>query len=355
MIRIALFSIVLLVACSSAPPGHAGSGVIVLYHHVSETTPAATSVTPEVFDRHLDYLEQHDFAVWPLERLLDEIHGDGDLPEKVVAITFDDAYESVHSQAWPRLKARGWPFTVFVNTDAVDAGHSPYMSWDQLRELAADGVAIENHSATHGHLARTEAGESERAWKRRVAEDLGKAHQRIEAEIGRAPTLLAWPYGEDAAELHEIAARDHRYSLAQRSGAAGPHHPRHSIPRYPLATGYDDLDRLALAVNSRALPVVAEASVPPLDRGAAENPEQLRLRLQPGDSYRAAQVNCFAASGQRLETRLHEDRLEIDLQPGRPGRNKVNCTAPAADGSGDFYWYSFQWLQRRADGSWPGE
>ena len=36
--------------------------------------------------------------------------------------------------------------------------------------------------------------------------------------------------------------------------------------------------------------------------------------------------------------------ISIDVEGiGRPGRNKVNCTAPASDGSGDFYWYAVQW------------
>ncbi|MCA1778876.1 MAG: hypothetical protein LC637_05710 [Xanthomonadaceae bacterium] len=37
---------------------------------------------------------------------------------------------------------------------------------------------------------------------------------------------------------------------------------------------------------------------------------------------------------------------------GKPGRNRLNCTAAAEDGSGDYYWHTFQWLQLRPDGTW---
>lgn len=353
MSRSACIAVALLCICSLALPARADSGVIVLYHHVSASTPTTTSVTPAVFEAHMDYLAENDFAVWELERLLDAIYGGGTVPDKVVAITFDDAYESVYSEAAPRLRARGWPFTVFVNTDAVDAGHSPYMSWQQLRELADAGATIGNHSGSHAHLATIAHDESEQVWKQRVAEDLARAATRIEAEIGHAPGLLAWPYGETARELWPVAARHHRYSLAQRSGAVGPHVPRHSIPRFPLASGYDDIERLALAVHSRALPVAEESTLPPLRRGAVENPEQLQLQLLEEDGYRSNQINCFDAAGQRLKTRLADHRLEIDLPEGRAGRNKINCTAPAVDGSGDYYWYSFQWLQQGAGGGKP--
>ncbi len=349
----ACISAALLCMCTLALPARADSGVIVLYHHVSASTPPTTSVTPAVFEAHMDYLAENDFAVWELERLLDAIYGGGSVPDKVVAITFDDAYESVYTEAAPRLRARGWPFTVFVNTDAVDAGHSPYMSWKQLRELADGGAAIGNHSGSHAHLASIAQDEPEQVWKQRVAEDLARASARIEAETGRAPSLLAWPYGETARELWLVAARHHRYSLAQRSGAVGPHVPRHSVPRFPLASGYDDIERLALAVHSRALPVAQESTLPPLRRGAVENPERLQLALIEEAGYRTEQINCFDAAGQGLTTRLADQRLDIELPEGRAGRNKINCTAPAVDGSGDYYWYSFQWLQPEPDGRRP--
>jgi len=354
MMRLACLA-TLLAGCLYLPHASAHSGVILLYHHVSASTPTSTSVTPATFEAHLDYLAQHAITVWDLRRMLDAIYGGEQLPDNVVAITFDDAYESVYTTAWPRLRAHNRPFTVFVNTDAVDAGLAPYMSWAQLRELAADGVAIENHSASHGHLARMESGESVADWQRRVAQDLARGRARIEAEIGRPPELLAWPYGEDAQELWPMAARAHRYSLAQRSGAVGPHHPRHSIPRFPLAMGFDTRERLAVAIHSRALPVGRATTEPPVRRGAVMHPQRLRLVLLAEEGWRAAQVDCFAASGERLSTRFAERRLDILLPTARPGRNKINCTAPATDGSGDYYWYSFQWLQRREDGAWPAE
>jgi hypothetical protein len=60
-------------------------------------------------------------------------------------------------------------------------------------------------------------------------------------------------------------------------------------------------------------------------------------------------VGCFSSTGTRLETELvpgPPHRLEVQVGGlGSTGRNKINCTAPAADGSGDFFWYSFQWVQ----------
>ncbi|MEX0914820.1 MAG: polysaccharide deacetylase family protein, partial [Wenzhouxiangellaceae bacterium] len=176
----------LLSACTSSSSAYEPHAVILLYHHVSEQTPASTSVTPAQFERHLDYLAENDYRVWPLARALDAVlRGAEEIPDRVVAITFDDAYDSVHSRAHPSLVERNWPYTVFVNTNAVDAGHSPYMSWDQLRDLADQGAAIENHSAAHGHMSRPRAGESERDWRERI-EQAGEARRQLDAQIASA-------------------------------------------------------------------------------------------------------------------------------------------------------------------------
>ncbi|MFP4276833.1 MAG: polysaccharide deacetylase family protein [Wenzhouxiangella sp.] len=341
----------LLLAVLLALPVSGRSAVVLVYHHVSESTPASTSVTPARFAAHLDYLDGEGFAVWPVERLLAAVIDRAEaVPERVVAITFDDAYASVYETAWPMLKERGWPFAVFVNTDAIDAGHAPYMDWDALRELHADGVTIGNHSASHAHLIAREPGESGSAWRARVRADLDQARQRIGEEIGAIPDLFAYPYGEDSAELAELVGEDHRYALVQRSGAVGQHTEPLAVPRFPMASGFDDPERFVLAVHSRALPVIKVDPVPPGD-GVRGPLQSLRLRIAEGD-YRVNQVGCFSSTGTRLETELvmgSPHRLKVHMAgAGSTGRNKINCTAPAADGSGDFFWYSFQWVQDAA-------
>lgn len=342
--RLFILLVIGMLSTAMASERHA---VILLYHHVSADTPASTSVTPAQFEQHLEYLAEYGYRVWPLQRALDAVLGGAEeIPDKVVSITFDDAYESVYTEARPRLEQRGWPYTVFVNTDAVDAGHSPYMSWDQLRRLADEGVAIENHSAAHGHMSRPEPGESGRDWQARVREDIATAYSRIDEEIGQAPSLFAYPYGEDSPGLAEVVAEKHDHALAQRSGPVGTSTDPVSIPRFPMATGFASLDRLELAVRSRPLPVskTDTRAARPAESGDID---RIELKVESG-GFRIGRLDCFAGSGQRLETAIDGDgpyRIRIDVDgSGKQGRNKVNCTAPAADGSGDFYWHSFQWL-----------
>jgi len=345
--RLWLLPFVLLAACSFSSPASEPHAVILIYHHVSDKTPDSTSVTPAQFEQHLGFLADNDYRVWSLKRVLDAVLKDAEnVPERVVAITFDDAYESVRTEAHPRLAQRDWPYTIFVNTDAIDAGHSPYLDWQRLRELAEQGVAIENHSAAHGHMSRPRPGEPEGEWRRRVRADIDKARSRIAEEIGKAPELFAYPYGEDSEALAEIVAEDHDYGLAQRSGPVGPLTDPLSVPRFPMATGFASMERLELAVRSRPLPVAHIDTHAARPAGSGDI-DRIDLKIEPG-GFRAGQLNCFAAGGRRLEAETDGQgpyQVTIDVAGvGTPGRNKVNCTAPAADGSGDFYWFSWQWL-----------
>lgn len=331
-----------LCGCAGAQDDHA---VILLYHHVSDDTPASTSVTPEQFERHLDFLADEGYRVWSLERTLASVFDPArDVPPDVVAITFDDAYESVLTEALPRLRERGWPFAVFVNTDAVDAGHEPYLDWDELRTLSEAGVALGNHSATHGHMSAPREGESRSAWRARIRDDIERAHDRIADEIGIEPVLFAYPYGEDSPELADLVSRLYDYALVQRSGAVGPLTDPMAVPRFPMATGFSSLDRLGLAVRSRPLPVRGIE----LGRdGGRGDLDWIRMSLAE-NGFRIEQLRCFSGSGARLDAERSGEasiRVTVDVDGiGKPGRNKINCTAPAADGSGEYYWYAHQWL-----------
>ena len=328
--------------------------VILVYHHVSETTPGLTSVTPDTFDSHLDYLQQNDFTVWPLSRIIDTLRANEPLPQNTVAITFDDAYQSVYSEAFPRLQDRGWPFTVFVSSEAVDRGYAEVLDWRQLRQMAKAGVELGNHSHTHAHLVRYLPGESAADWARRIRADIDTAKKRLQAETGSRSRLFAYPYGEYSDDVKAIVEDAGYHGIAQQSGAIGAQSDFLALPRFPMSRGYSDLNRFATSVKSKPLPVTDIETVA-MGAEAYQPLRSITLTLEPGN-YRRAQLACYRSTGKRLDIETVADdplRLTITLDDAQPaGRHKVNCTAPDRAGAGVFYWYSIQWLVRQPDGGW---
>ncbi|MBS1814202.1 MAG: polysaccharide deacetylase family protein [Acidobacteria bacterium] len=75
-----------------------------------------------------------------------------------------------------------------------------FLSWEQAREMAAAGMVIGSHTVSHMVLSQLSA--------ERQREELVVSKRRIEAEIGRAVTQLAYPVGTRLAfrkQTEEIA------------------------------------------------------------------------------------------------------------------------------------------------------
>ncbi len=325
----------------------AGHGVVLVYHHVAEDTPASTSISPRQFRRHLDYLQSHNFSVWPLSRLVRHIREERDVPANTAAITFDDAYQSVYTTAFPLLQSRGWPFTVFVNTAAIDRGAAPYMNWQQLRTLHAAGVEIGNHSHEHEHLLHRPAGTTRGQWAERISADLDRAQQRIKTELGVSAALFAYPYGEFSPAVQQlVAGMGFSAAFGQHSGPMGAASDFLALPRFPMASPYDSLERLAERLRTEPLQVTAEPA-----NGLVTRQDQPTVKLTLTTA--TAGLRCYA-SGQGL-MQMRPKGLQVTIQPTAPlkvGRTKFNCTAPHPQQAGAYLWWSYLVMRPNEDGSW---
>jgi len=52
--------------------------------------------------------------------MLDALGKGQDLPANTVSITFDDACRTIYTEAFPRLRKRNWPFTLFVSFERTN-------------------------------------------------------------------------------------------------------------------------------------------------------------------------------------------------------------------------------------------
>jgi biofilm PGA synthesis lipoprotein PgaB len=325
------------------------AAVILQYHHVSENTPAATSVTPEQFARHLDKLEQEGFQVLPLERLVERVREGVSPRDKLAAITFDDGYRTVHDTAIPMLEKRGWHATVFVTTDGIQQGWQEMMTPAMLADLQARGHQIANHTASHPHLVRRRDNENRAQWLERIKQEITAAQSQLETWLPQAPPRwLAYPYGEYSPEVEALLGDMDFIGFTQQTGALGALTDWQAVPRIPVNRHYADWQSLGDKVRSLPLPVTGTRP----DSGItdAARPE---LVLTLDGHWRERGVNCFAA-GQAM-TPQWRDAGTLVLRAPEPlsaGRQRYTCTAPA--GEGRFYWYSWMWLHK-AGGQWYAE
>lgn len=310
--------------------------VVLQYHHVSDSTPASTSTTVSLFDGQLDMIQDLGIRVVDLESGTRDAL-DGELADsEQVAISFDDAYESVYSNAAPALEKRGYPYTIFVNTDAI--GSAGYMTWQQLEEVRdRDGVTIANHSEDHGHLAK-HPDESQSDWARRVERSLDVAQQTLNRRLELDVPMFAYPYGEyDQALEDKISKRDW-LGYGQQSGAIGATSGATRLPRFPMANAYGQLNTLEDKLRSKALPVDYNA-LP--DGVITDNPPTLAFTIPDGIS--ADRLTCFASGQGRVDFEVSGEQFTLTAPESFNSRRfRYNCTHPAPGGG--FYWLSQQWL-----------
>ncbi|MDX1456079.1 MAG: polysaccharide deacetylase family protein [Marinobacter sp.] len=314
--------------------------VVLQYHHVSDATPPSTSTSRSLFRAQLEFIESGPYEVVALDQATRAALGGHLANREQIAFTFDDAYSSVLTNAAPLLLERGWPFTVFVNTDAV--GRAGYMSWEELSELAENpGVLIANHSADHGHLTR-QPGESREAWLTRATGSLDRAQAALETQLGNVTPLFAYPYGEFSTELEGLVEQRGWFGYGQHSGAIGATSSATRLPRFPMANRYGQLATLGNKLSSRAFPV--DASTLP-DGLLTQNPPTLSFRLP--DSLSFPKVSCFASGQGRIETRWDEQSRQLTATAPRPlasRRFRYNCTHPSSDNR--YFWLSQPWLNQ---------
>jgi peptidoglycan/xylan/chitin deacetylase (PgdA/CDA1 family) len=145
-------------------------GVILLYHRVASLSadPHSLAVSPEHFAQQLEHI--HD-TCYPM-RLLDllEAMQQRSLPQRALAITFDDGYWDNYEHAYPLLKSAGIPATIFVTSEQVDSEREFW--WDDLERLLLLPQQLPEH-------LRISVGDQEYEWRLDSVEQRRCVHQAI--------------------------------------------------------------------------------------------------------------------------------------------------------------------------------
>lgn len=326
--------------------------VILQYHHVNDTTPPSTSITPDQFEKHLQFLADNHFKILPLSQVVDALKNNQELPDKSVVITFDDAYVDILTKGKPLLDKFGFPFTIFVNPGVIEKGSASYLSWQQLKAMAEQGVIIANHGYQHDSLARIPAELDADTWLKQQAQQLQQAEAKIKAETGQSWHYFAYPYGEYTPKIQQWIKDNGFVAFSQQSGAVGPSTDLTSIPRFPASQPYDKISNLRDKLNSLAFFIELD------DENAKtifnyQQAKDVTFNIEI-DDFNKSQLNCYISGlgKQKIEWQ-GDERFSIKFSAPLPsGRVRCNCTAPSLSEPGRYYWYSKPWFVLKQSGDW---
>ena len=322
--------------------------VVLQYHHVDDTSPESTTISPEKFLQHMQLIEDLGLEVVDLESASRELLAknttgtESSQTNIQVAISFDDAYASIFDNAYPELKRRNWPFTVFVNTRPVNQENRGIMTWSQLKHLVDDGVSIANHTVTHAHLPTIPSGLTMAQW---LDQEILVAQQELQQQLGKVGNMLAYPYGEFTLDMIPWLEEHNMLAFGQQSGPIGSlSHPQ-ALSRFPAAGIYADVASLKTKLLSLAPPIEKSQLQNPIVK-TESNPPELKIVLLDSD-YNPANIQCFASQQGAIDTKIqmiNEERI-LTTQASMPmsgARGRYNCTVMSSQ-KGRFYWYSQPW------------
>lgn len=148
-------------AGKSSALGRAKTSPILLFHRVCDLASTdPLTVPPERFKAMCKLLASS-FRVVPLARVFEWVQAKLPLPERTVAITFDDCYQD-NLHAAHILAEFGLPATFFIPTTFVGTDHTfswdhhlprlPNLNWNDLYTIQQLGHEIGSHSVTHPNM-----------------------------------------------------------------------------------------------------------------------------------------------------------------------------------------------------------
>ena len=170
------------------------SGAVILEYHSIGPGGEFFTVTPDMFERQLQYLKEKKLQVIPLRELLHRLRESRSVAG-CVSLTFDDGYLDTRTAALPILEKYGMHGTVFVLTGSFGKmqqnkfGTSlPLMSEEDARFLSRSGrFDVMPHSVTHPKLTALPLEEAVR--------EMEDSRAAVEALTGKPADIFCYPKG----------------------------------------------------------------------------------------------------------------------------------------------------------------
>ncbi len=205
---------------------------ILVYHHVYRddnpelvvtSRERATGVIGESeFRRQLSYIADDGWKVVSTSQVVDWLENGTPLPERSLALHFDNGWLDTLTIAVPVLREHGMTGTCYVisgPTSAASEGrpagirtstegfvHRPFITWDGARELLDLGWEIGAHTATHPKLADVHARHGDEVI---LAEVNGPNAEYLD-HLGFVPEHFAYPSGSRSERTDALLARHYR-------------------------------------------------------------------------------------------------------------------------------------------------
>jgi peptidoglycan/xylan/chitin deacetylase (PgdA/CDA1 family) len=173
---------------------------VITYHRFGDSERDPWCVSAADFEEQMRWLAERKLAV-SLEQVERFARGETDLPNGAVLVTMDDGFMSVLHIAAPIMRRHGIPSVAYVTTShmgTTSVSGERYLTWDEVSQLPAAGVAVGSHAHTHRSIAKLSPDE--------IREEGSRSKALLEQHVGLPVRSFAYPFGMRTDES-DISAR----------------------------------------------------------------------------------------------------------------------------------------------------
>ena len=298
---------------------------VLMYHRVGDDRYPSTSISTELFEKHIEYLVEENINVLPITELSRYLKKEISLTNKTVFITIDDAYRSFFQNGFPILKKNKLPFGIFVSSDYVSgAEESEFMSWSMLKEVSSSNGLILNHSKSHESLV----GMDIKTLKKEVEQN----QIEIKKNVGEQPKFFSYPYGESSNSIEEVVkSLNYEIAFSQHSAPIHLDENKYRLPRFALNDEFGSLKRFKMIIQTKPLKIF-ESSF----EDSIVNTDELDFSFLT--KFPSELINCFVNNSAAMIKKDEGERVSLYLSKLKNGvRYRINCTY--IDHTGEIFWY----------------
>ena len=203
------------------------NGHIFVYHRFGDSKHASANTSIQELRKEFDYFKNNGYKVVHIGDFFDKLEKKEKIPDNWVALTIDDAYKSFYENGLEVFKEYGYPFALYVYTEATEKRYGDFMTWEQLKEVQQYGATIGLHSYSHPRLTKLSLED--------VKKDTQKAYDLFTKRMGFEPESYAYPYGEYTDGVKKVMQSfGFRGILNQSTGSVNVSSEAHDIYRIAL-------------------------------------------------------------------------------------------------------------------------
>ena len=184
---------------------------IIFYHHVTPGDPPNIyCVSADAFGQQMDYLQTQGYMPIPISLLVKAIREGANLPDRPVVITFDDGNRDIYENAFPIMQKLGFSGTIYLVVNYLN--QDPFLSTDQVIEMAQAGWEIGSHSMSHPDLAGMQVA---------TYYEVATSKKILMADFNAPINTFAYPFAETDADITNQVINE--YTAAVGVGDSSTH------------------------------------------------------------------------------------------------------------------------------------